>query len=146
MAALVIGVGAYAWTLDSRLENAGRVTSAYGGSAMGEFTGALSELNEAMSESRYATNSALVSTLCAKAAANAASAVTALSSLPYSTQELEALSQYLNGAGDYALYLAAQAAEGRTLTAQELENLTALGEAVREISVQAGGIFDALAS
>ena len=30
------------------------------------------------------------------------------------------------------------------LTAQELENLTALGEAVREISVQAGGIFDAL--
>ena len=82
MALIIIGVGAYAWTLDSQLESAAMSTSAYGGAAAGELAGALSELDEAMRESYYATDSALQSTLCAKAAANAASAVTALPVCP----------------------------------------------------------------
>lgn len=144
MAAVIIGVGVYAWTLDSRLGDSSRVASAYSGSAMGEFTGALTELDEAMRESRYATDSTILSTLCAKASANAASAVTALASLPYSTQELEVLAQYLNGTGDYTLYLSKEAAEGRMLSASELENLSQLSDAVREISAQTSGIFAAL--
>lgn len=63
MALVIIGVGAYAWTLDARLERAAMSTSAYGGAAAGELSGALSELDEAMRESYYATDSALQSTL-----------------------------------------------------------------------------------
>ena len=92
LGAVIIGLGAYAWSLDSRLERAGYISSSFSGGAMGEFAGALAELDETMRESRYATDPALQSTLCARAAAEAASAVTALTSLPYSTQELELLS------------------------------------------------------
>ena len=146
MAALVLGVGAYAWSLDGRLTDAGRAGSAYGGDALGEFTKAVTDLDDTLSEAQYATDTAMLGTLCSKAAANAAGAVTALSSLPYSTQELEKLAQYLNGTGDYALYLAGQAAEGRMLGATELENLTALSEAMGTIAAQAGGIMAALDS
>ncbi len=144
MAALIIGVGIYAWTLDSRLENAQYAGSAYGGGAMGEFTGAVARLDKTMRETCYATDSALQATLCAKAAANAASAVTALASLPGSTQELELISQYLNGAGDYALYLSKETASGRSLTDAERETLLALSSAVSGISLETGGIFAAL--
>lgn len=144
MAAIIIGVGVYAWTLDSNLNGERSVTSAYSSGAVSQFTGAVAEFDEALRESQYATNAALVSTLCAKAAANAAGAVTALSAMPYSTQELELLSQYLNGAGDYALYLSGQAAKGRMPTGEELENLAALSEAISNISTQTGGIFAAL--
>lgn len=144
MALIIIGVGAYAWTLDSQLESAATSTSAYGGAAAGELAGALSELDEAMRESYYAMDSALQSTLCAKAAANAASAVTALASLPGSTYELELLSQYINGAGDYALYLAKETASGRSMTDEERETLLTLSEAVSNISLETGGIFAAL--
>ena len=130
MAAVIIGVGVYAWTLDSRLENAARAGAAYGGGAVGEFAGA--------------TDSALQSTLCAKAAANAASAVTALASMPGATQELETLSQYINGAGDYTLYLSKETAQGRTLTEDERETLSQLSAAVSDISFETGGIFAAL--
>ncbi len=144
MAAVIIGVGVYAWTLDSRLENAARAGAAYGGGAVGEFAGALAELDESMRESCYATDSALQSTLCAKAAANAASAVTALASMPGATQELETLSQYINGAGDYTLYLSKETAQGRTLTEDERETLSQLSAAVSDISFETGGIFSAL--
>ena len=144
MAAVIIGVGVYAWTLDSRLENAARAGAAYGGGAVGEFAGALAELDESMRESCYATDSALQSTLCAKAAANAASAVTALASMPGATQELETLSQYINGAGDYTLYLSKETAQGRTLTEDERETLSQLSAAVSDISFETGGIFAAL--
>ena len=146
MAAVIIGVGAYAWTLDSRLEGKSAAADAYSSGAMGEFTGAMASFDEALRESRYATNSAIASTLCAKAAANAASAVTALASLPYSTQELEVLAQYINGAGDYALYLANECAEGRTLTAAESGALEQLSAAVSGISAETGAIFAALDS
>lgn len=146
MAALILGVGAYAWTLDDQLENERSVTTAYSSGAISEFTGAIAGFDEAMRESQYATNTALVSTLCAKAAANASGAVSALTALPYSTQELELLSQYLNGAGDYALYLSSKAAAGDMPTSEELENLAALSEAIEGISSQVGGIFAALDS
>ena len=40
------------------------------------------------------------------------SAVTALAAMPCSTQELETLALYLNGAGDYALALSRRCARG----------------------------------
>ena len=144
LGAVIIGLGAYAWSLDGRLERAGREGAAYSGGALGELTGALAAMDEALRESRYATSDALLSTLCAKAAANAAGAVTALASLPYPTQELEKLAQYVNGAGDYALYLSRRAAEGLPMGEEERGNLERLSQAVADISAETGGIAAAL--
>lgn len=144
LGAVILGLGAYAWRLDSGLERSGRAVSAYGSAAMGEFAGALSRLDGNLRAAGYAADGALRSTLCAGAAAEAASAVTALSSLPYSTQELETLAHYINGAGDLALCLSREAAEGRPLSHSEREALGRVSDAVRDISADTGGIFAAL--
>ena len=60
---------------------------------------ALAGLSEASREALCSNDAAMQSSLAAKAAANAASAVTALAAMPCSTQELETLALYLNGAG-----------------------------------------------
>ena len=80
LGAVILGLGAYAWRLDSGLERSGRAVSAYGSAAMGEFAGALSRLDGNLRAAGYAADGALRSTLSAGAAAEAASAVTALSS------------------------------------------------------------------
>ena len=91
---------------------AGRVGSAYGGAALGEFAMSLGELSDTMDQALYATDGALLSSLCSRAAANAASALTAMSSLPGSTQELERTAGYINGTGDFLLFLSREAADG----------------------------------
>ena len=89
-----------------------RVGAAYGGAALGEFSMALAEMDETLSQAVYATDGALLAGLCSRAAANAASALTAMSSLPADTQELERMAGYINGAGDFLLYLARSASRG----------------------------------
>ena len=90
-----------------------RVGAAYGGAALGEFSMALAEMDETLSQAVYATDGALLAGLCSRAAANAASALTAMSSLPADTQELERMAGYINGAGDFLLYLARSASPRR---------------------------------
>ena len=89
-----------------------RVGAAYGGAALGEFAMSLGELSDTMDQALYATDGALLSSLCSRAAANAASALTAMSSLPGSTQELERTAGYINGTGDFLLFLSREAADG----------------------------------
>ena len=89
-----------------------RVGAAYGGAALGEFSMALAEMDETLSQAVYATDGALLAGLCSRAAANAASALTAMSSLPADTQELERMAGYINSAGDFLLYLARSASRG----------------------------------
>ena len=144
LCALVLGVGAYAWSLDSELEGAGRESGARGSAAVGEFASALAGLSEASREALCSNDAAMQSSLAAKAAANAASAVTALAAMPCSTQELETLALYLNGAGDYALALSRGCARGEKLGEPEREGLAALAGAVDRISSEAGGILSAL--
>ena len=144
LCALVLGVGAYAWSLDSELEGAGRESGARGSAAVGEFASALAGLSEASREALCSNDAAMQSSLTAKAAANAASAVTALAAMPCSTQELETLALYLNGAGDYALALSRGCARGEKLGEAEREGLAALAGAVGRISSEAGGILSAL--
>ena len=111
-----------------------RAGEAYGGAAMGELASSLGSMDEALLESRYATNAPLFSQLCAKAAANASGAVSALSSMPYSTQELEKLSGYLNSAGDWALYLSREGAEGRLPDEETRQQLEEISDAVSGIA------------
>ena len=131
--ALII-TGLFAWKESTNGMGHLRAGEAYGGAAMGELASSLGSMDEALLASRYATNAPLFSQLCAKAAANASGAVSALSSMPYSTQELEKLSGYLNSAGDWALYLSREGAEGRLPDEETRQQLEEISDAVSGIA------------
>lgn len=133
----LIGTSALAWAESEDGRGARRIGSAYGGAALGEFAMSLGEMDETMEQSLYATDAALFSSLCSRAAANAASALTAMSSLPYSTQELERMAGYINGTGDYLLWLSREAARG---TMPDARRQGELGELASGISTLADGL------
>lgn len=130
----LILTGLFAWKESTNGMSAFRAGEAYGGGAMGELTTSLNSMDEALRESRYATSAPLFSQLCAKAAANASGAVSALGSLPYTTTELEKLAGYINGAGDWALWLSREGAEGRLPDEETMEQLEEISEAVSELA------------
>ena len=131
--ALII-TGLFAWKESTDGMGHLRAGESYGSAAMGELASSLGSMDEAMRASCYATSAPLFSQLCAKAAANAAGAVSALASLPYSTQELEKLSGYLNSAGDWALYLSREGAEGRLPDEETRQQLEEISDAVAGIA------------
>ena len=131
--ALII-TGLFAWKESTDGMGHLRAGESYGSAAMGELASSLGSMDEALMASRYATNAPLFSQLCAKAAANAAGAVSALSAMPYSTQELEKLSGYLNSAGDWALYLSREGAEGRLPDEETRQQLEEISDAVAGIA------------
>ena len=98
-----------------------RQTAAYSSSlAFEETVRAVDSLAGALDRSLYATDAAMCSGVCGEAYASACAAEAALSSLPFSTQELEHLSAFLNRVGDYTHTLCAEGA------------LSGLGSAQRE--------------
>lgn len=133
----LIVTGLFAWKESQAGLDAWRAGQNYGSTAMGELASSLSSMDEALRESTYATNAPLFSQLCAKAAANASGAVSALSAMPYTTTELEKLSGYINGAGDWALYLSREGAEGRLPDEETMEQLREISSAVSDLAAQA---------
>ena len=131
--ALII-TGLFAWKESTDGMGHLRAGESYGSAAMGELASSLSSMDEAFMASRYATNAPLFSQLCAKAAANASGAVSALAAMPYTTQELEKLSGYLNSAGDWALYLSREGAEGRLPDEETRQQLEEISDAVSGIA------------
>ncbi len=102
-----------------------RQTAAYGSSlAFEETVRAVDALAAALDRSLYATDGAMCSRVCGEAYASACAAEAAMASLPFSTQELEHLSAFLNRVGDYAHSLGAEAALAG-LSGTQREALTA---------------------
>ena len=130
----LIITGLFAWKESTDGMGHLRAGESYGSAAMGELASSLSSMDEAFMASRYATNAPLFSQLCAKAAANASGAVSALAAMPYTTQELEKLSGYLNSAGDWALYLSREGAEGRLPDEETRQQLEEISDAVSGIA------------
>ena len=63
--------------------------------------------------------------------------MSALAAMPYTTTELEKLSGYINGAGDWALYLSREGAEGRLPDEETMEQLREISSAVSDLAAQA---------
>ena len=133
----LIVTGLFAWNESQNGLNAMRAGQSYGSVAMGELASSLNSMDEALRESTYATNAPLFSQLCAKAAANASGAVSALAAMPYTTTELEKLSGYINSAGDWALWLSREGAEGRLPDEETMEQLREISESVSDLAAQA---------
>lgn len=89
-------------------------------------------LSESLKKISYTSDEALGKSLCAQAYADALSAETALSVLPFDTQELEKLQGFLGRAGDYAESLCALTE--MELPAEHREHLRAYGESAEELA------------
>ena len=101
-AAAFLALGAFAWAAESRLRDY-RLAAGYSAAqAFEEAVRAVDGLSAALKMLGYVTDDALGKSLCSTAHAEALAAETALSVLPFSTQELEQLQGFLNRTGDYA--------------------------------------------
>ncbi len=124
-------LGAFSVWQYQKLVFSDRVNEIYGERALNELTESLDSMNEALEKSLYATSAPLISRLYTDAATYAASAVTALGGLPYSTYEMEKTSRFINGAGDFVLYLSRAASEGELPDAETMEKVVALSGTLR---------------
>lgn len=133
---MIVGLGIYLYFETAARSRAESVGDLYGESALGELAVSLDSMERSMHECRYVTSPRLMASLCAKAAANASSALTAFGALPYSTHELETMTRYINGSGDYMLWLAAEAGGGSLPDEHGLAVLNRLSDTVTKLAAE----------
>lgn len=101
-AAALVALGGYSFAAARQLRQL-RLTMGYESArAFEEAVSAAEDLSATFGKLAYANDEALGKRLCAQACADALAAETALSVLPFPTQELEKLQGFLGRAGDYA--------------------------------------------
>ena len=133
-AAALVALSGYAWAASQHLEGLRRSVGYGSARAFEEAVTAVEGMSAAFRKLAYASDEALGKSLCAQAYADALAAETALSVLPFATQELEKLQGFLGRAGDYAGSLCALT-ELR-LPEEHREHLRALGEAAADFAGQ----------
>lgn len=139
--AAILSLGIYSFA-GNRLMADYRLAAKYSSArAFEETVSAVDMLDSALKKSLYATDSAMRSRLCAEAFAGALAAETAMATLPFSTQELEQLTAFLNYAGDYAYTLGRQTAgPGEEQLAFLAELSTAATQFSQKLKELQGGI------
>lgn len=132
-AAAIIALGLYSFAVQGQLERHSYIARYSSAQAFEQTVAATEALSAAMQKGAYATDGAMCSLICSEVYADALAAETAMSSLPFSTQELEQLSAFLNLAGDYAHCLCYEAAaEG--FTEKQVKELSSMGRKAEELS------------
>lgn len=132
-AAAIAALGLYSFAVRGQLDRHSYIARYSSAQAFEQTVAATEALSAAMQKSAYATDGAMCSLICSEAYADALAAETAMSSLPFSTQELEQLSAFLNVAGDYAHCLCYEAAaEG--FTDKQVRELSSMGKKAAELS------------
>ena len=125
--AALVGLSLLSAVVYSRLENS-RQTAAYSSrQAFEETVRSVDALSLSLQKSAYASDGGMCSGVCMEAYASALAAEAALSTLPFSTQELEQTAAFLNTAGDYAYSLCPTAARNGFDGVQK-EQLAALAD------------------
>ncbi len=141
LSVLVVTLALWAWAGQWGLGWYRRTAKESAGLAFEETVRAVERLSDVLDQSPYATDSGMCERICCEACASAAAAQSAMSALPFSTQELERLSAFLNTAGDYALSLSGS---GEVFTPDQREDLRAMGEAAADFSRQLLSLREAL--
>ena len=127
LAAAAVCLGAFGFSQLGRARRAERAARYQGEYAFAALCDAVSGLDAALEKSRYSVTPGMTASLCAETYARALSAASALSSLPFSIQELERTASFLNQTGDYAAYLLRKTGGGEDVSEEERDNLSALG-------------------
>ena len=128
LAAAALVLGAASVIFYRRAVRAEREERYRGEYAFAELCDAAEGLSAALDKSQYAAGGAVTASLCAEVYSRAQTASAALASLPISLMELETTSAFFARAGDYALWLLRESGGGNAVTAEERENLRALGD------------------
>ena len=131
LSVLVIALALYAWAGQWGLGWYRRTAEESASLAYEETVRAVQTLSAVLAQSPYATDSDMCDRICCEAYASAAAAESALSTLPFSTWELEQLSGFLNTAGDYTHSLCGQ---GRAFSERQIQELRQLSEAAGDFS------------
>lgn len=131
LSVLVIALGLYAWAGQWGLGWYRRTANESASLAYEETVRSVETLTKVLSKSPYATDSEMCDRICCEAYACAAAAESAMSTLPFSTWELEQLSAFLNTAGDYAYSLCGQ---GQPFTDRQRQELRELAASAAEFS------------
>lgn len=113
---------------DRRADAAARELRYQGEQAFSELCDNVSNMDAALQKSLYAVTPGMTATICAEVYSRAQAADHALSSLPFSVQELEQTSTFLAQTGDYAAYLIRRSGGGEDVTEEERKNLRSLSE------------------
>lgn len=136
----VLGVMSY---LRGRSLRDYRLAVRYGAQeALEETVTAAEHMSLTLQKTPYATDGGMSAKLCSQVYADALAAEAAMSTLPFSTQELEEISAYLNQVGDYAYTLCGTVGETGFTQAQrdkltELAALAAsLSDSLRSLQTQ----------
>lgn len=127
LSVLILALGLYAWAGQAGLGWYRRTANESASLAYEETVRSVETLAGVLDRSPYATDSDMCDRICCDACASAAAAESALSTLPFSTWELEQLSAWLNTARDYARSLCGQGEPFTRAQRQELRQMA--GEA-----------------
>ncbi|MBQ9687289.1 MAG: germination protein YpeB [Oscillospiraceae bacterium] len=137
-AAALVALGAVSYVAEAHLNDYRRAADYSAARAFEEAVTAVDALSLSLKKLDYVTDPALGKSLCAAARAQALAGETALSVLPFATQELEQLSGFLNRAGDYAGSLCALPEE--SLPDSDREHLAELSAAAADFAEQLRGM------
>ena len=131
-AAAILALAGLAWAAEDRLDFYRREAGYGSARAFEEAAASAGELSLTLKKLAYVTDDSLGRSLCALAAADARAAETAVSILPFDTQELEQTQGFLNRCGDYAMSLIVD--EAGALGTEAREHLTALSSSAAGLS------------
>ena len=132
-AAVIIALAVCTFVFSSGLKKYRLAVDFSSQQAFEETVGAISNLSTALKKTNYATDRDMCARLCSEIYADALSAEAALSTLPFSTQELEQISGYLNQTGDYAYTVCATVAEDG-FSESERENMQKLSSLSEQLN------------
>ena len=102
LSVLILTLALYAWAGQWGLVWYRRTANESASLAYEETVRSVQTLSAVLAQTPYATDPEMCDRICCEAYACAAAAESAMSTLPFSTWELEQLSGFLNTAGDYA--------------------------------------------
>ena len=126
-------LGLFALVCYDRLTVYRRQTGYDASRAFEETVGAIDRLSHSLEKSLYAADGGMCAKVCAEAYADARTAETALSALPFSTVEHERVKSFLGLVEDYAYTLCREAAE-QGFTDEQRRTLASLSERAGEMA------------
>lgn len=139
ISAAIIVLGLCAWTEHNSLADYRLAAKYSAGQAFEETVSAVAGLSRALEKSVYATDGGMCSRICSEAYANALAAEAAMSTLPFSTQELEQIAAFLNVAGDYAYTLSRQTSQDG-FSREQVETLNEISAVAAELAESLRGL------
>lgn len=122
----VVALGIYVYNMNIERENLETIDKIYGEQALNSLVNSVYALDEAMLALEYSQSAPLTTRLLAEVVRFSSDAVIAIDALPYSSYELETMTEFFNGTAEYASTLLWYTSEGIEIDYEQDESISAL--------------------